>query len=500
MRPLAGITEYAPHEAANTNRSSHDSSQRKADDMNNVPTKHEPLRHADQTRRAAVLLFALTIGAISGCVETPPPGNGDDPAANSQIALVPVADGLTSPLGIVDDGTGRKFIYDQVGTVHVLNADGTVNETPFLDVTERMIDIGIDIGGGFIYDERGLLGFALHPDFASNGRFFVLYSAEKGETVPPAFDSQTRLSEFRVSDDDPDVADPDSELILLEIPQPQSNHNGGQLAFGPEGDLYIAVGDGGGANDVGVGHSPELGNGQDTTNLLGSILRIDVDGVPNPGLPYAIPATNPFANDPSSRQEIFAYGFRNPFRFSFDQGADNELYVADVGQNLIEEINVVTNGGNYGWNIREGNDCFDPDNPSSPPADCANMGTNGIPLSPPILTYQHVDTNGVTIGISVIGGFVYRGSDIPLLNGQYIFGDFSTDFGDPDGSLFAATQDQNGAWTRRQLSVVGNNGGRLNQYLFGFGQDAEGEVYVLASDNAGPTGTGGVVYKIAPAP
>ncbi len=466
--------------------------------MINVPTRFNTF--INPIRFGMILLLGLTIGVPTGCVETPPPGNGGDSGTNDEIALVVVADGLTSPLGIVDDGTGRKFIYDQIGTVHLLNSNGTMNETPFLDVTDRMIDIGTDIGGGFIYDERGLLGFALHPDFANNGRLFVIYSAEKGETDPPAFDSQLRLSEFRVSDDDPDVADPDSELILLEILQPQSNHNGGQLAFGPEGNLYIAVGDGGAANDEGVGHTPDLGNGQDRSNLLGNILRIDVDGVPNPGLAYAIPATNPFANDPTFRGEIFAYGFRNPFRFSFDQGAGNELYVADVGQNLIEEVNVVANGGNYGWNIREGNNCFDSAAPSTPLTECDDVGTDGTPLVDPILTYQHVDTNGVTVGISVIGGFVYRGNDIPLLNGQYIFGDFSTDFGDPDGSIFAASQDQNGMWTRRELSVAGNSGGRLNQYLFGFGQDAAGEMYVLASDNAGPAGTGGVVYRIAPAP
>ncbi len=443
-----------------------------------------------------MLLLAITFGSLTGCTETTPPDNGDDPIEGTEINLVMVADGLTSPLGLeqADDGTGRKFIYDQSGTVHILNSNGTMNETPFLDVTDRMIDIG----GGFGFDERGLLGFTLHPDFANNGRFFVLYTAEKGETAPPAFDSQSRVSEFHVSDDDPNIADPASELILLEILQPQSNHNGGQLGFGPEGNLYIAVADGGGGNDVGVGHTPNLGNGQDRSNLLGSILRIDVNGIPNPGLAYAIPATNPFANEPPFGAEIFAYGFRNPFRFSFDQGGDNELYVADVGQDLVEEVNIVTNGGNFGWNIREGNNCFNPASPDVPLADCPDMGTDGTPLVEPILTYQHVGTNGVPIGISVIGGYVYRGSDIPALTGHYIFGDFSAGFGTPDGTLFAAVQNADGVWTRRELSVAGNNNGRLNQYLFGFGQDNNGEVYICASDNAGPVGTGGVVYRIAP--
>ncbi|GJM24908.1 MAG: glucose dehydrogenase [Phycisphaerae bacterium] len=445
---------------------------------------------------AALAGCFIAINALTGCVETPRPGSGDDPLPGDEINLAVVADGLTSPLGLVDDGTGRKFIYDQVGTIHILNSNGTLNETPFLDISDRMIDI---FGGGIVFDERGLLGFALHPDFADNGRFFVMYSADKGETDPPAFDSQSRLSEFRVSDDDPNVADPDSELILLEILQPQSNHNGGELAFGPEGNLYIAVGDGGSSNDVGLGHTPDLGNGQDRSNLMGSILRIDVNGAPNPGLAYAIPATNPFANDEQFRGEIFAYGLRNPFRFSFDQGGDNALYAGDVGQDLMEEVNVITNGGNYGWNIREGNNCFSPTSPGVPLAVCADVGADGTPLVEPILTYQHIGTNGARIGISVIGGYVYRGNDIPTLNGQYIFGDFTTDFGDPNGSIFAASQDENGAWTRRELAVTGNNNGRLNQYLFAFGQDANGEVYVMASDNAGPVGNRGVVYKIEPA-
>jgi glucose/arabinose dehydrogenase len=480
--------------------SSFELSQWKVYVMHIISTRRSRLGHPHRSRqthyRGLVLLLTLTFGSLSGCNQAPP-SDGNDPIPNDEIKLVVVADGLTSPLGLVDDGTGRKFIYDQSGTVHILDANGTLNETPFLNVTDRMIDLGIDFGGGFVFDERGLLGFALHPDFANNGRFFVLYSTEKDETAPPAFDSQSRLSEFRVSDDDPDVADPDSELILLEILEPQFNHNGGQLAFGPEGNLYVAVGDGGESNDVGVGHTPNLGNGQDRSNLLGSILRIDVNGVPDPGLAYAIPATNPFANEPPLRGEIFAYGFRNPFRFSFDQGADQDLYVADVGQDVMEEVNVVANGGNYGWNIREGNNCFDPASPDVPLPNCNDIGTDGTPLVEPILTYQHVGTNGVPIGISVIGGYVYRGSDIPTLNGQYIFGDFSTDFATPDGSLFAASQDQNGTWTRRELSIAGNNDGRLNQYLFGFGQDAEGEVYVCASDNAGPIGSGGVVYRIA---
>ncbi len=434
-------------------------------------------------------MLLLAFGSV-GCIPALTPGDGNDPVANEDIGLEVVVDGLTSPLGLVDDGTGRRFIYDQVGTVHILNSNGTVNDTPFIDITDRIIDTN----SGF--DERGLLGFELHPDFLNNGRFFLLYSAEKSETDPPAFDSQSRLSEFSVSEDDPDVANPDSELILLEIKQPQANHNAGQIAFGPEGNLYIAVGDGGGANDVGIGHTPELGNGQDRTNLFGSILRIDVDGVPDPGLAYAIPATNPFANEPPLRGEIYAYGFRNPFRFSFDQGGDNELFAADVGQDLIEEINIVGNGGNYGWNIREGNNCFNPARPEVPLDDCPNVGSNGAALVEPIVTYRHVGTNGVINGISVIGGYVYRGSDVPALGGQYIFGDFTTQFGIADGSIFVAGQDQDGNWSRRELSIATSNNNRLNRYLFGFGQDAKGEVYVCATNSVG---SGGVVYRIVQA-
>ncbi len=442
-------------------------------------------------RRIAALAI---IGAFALCGCTPVPMPLMVP---SSVGLELVAEGLTSPLDLAqpDDGTNRLFIVDQIGLVRVVDGQGTLLPEPFLDLRDRVVPVGIDFGGGFIYDERGLLGLACHPDFATNCRFFVCYNTPKLSTDPEEFDSRLRVSEFAVSADSPNRADPMSERVLLEIVKPQFNHNGGQLVFGSDGFLYFGIGDGGNANDVGDGHNPDIGNGQDLNTLLGKILRIDVDN----GDPYGIPADNPFVADPDARPEVWAYGFRNPFRFSFDSGGAGRLFVGDVGQDLFEEVDIVQRGGNYGWHIREGAHCFDPANPTTPPTDCPVRGARGEPLLEPIVEIPHTDEQGMPVGIAVQGGFVYRGSAVSGLEGVYVFGDFSTSFLAADGTLFTAVENLDGSWSHRELGIAGRPNGRLGRFLLALGRDLSGELYVLTTANLAPAGETGQVYRIVSA-
>jgi glucose/arabinose dehydrogenase len=234
-----------------------------------------------------------------------------------------------------------------------------------------------------------------------------------------------------------------------------------------------------------------MGHGQNIKSPLGAVLRIDVDSEPDEGRPYAIPPGNLFA-DGSGAGETYAYGFRNPYRFSFDDGpgGDGALYVADVGQDQFEEIDIVVAGGNYGWVLREGFDCFDPFNPGTSPATCDEIGLLGEPLLDPVLVYDH------SVGLAVIGGFVYRGTGYPPLQGKYVFGDFSQDFG-PTGRLFYTDIEGASAYELREFFIA-PDGEPLGRALFGIGEDEDGEVYVLASGSVGPVGDSGVVYRIVP--
>jgi len=417
--------------------------------------------------------------------------NDDDTPSRGQtmVGLELIAEGFTSPLGLIPpgDGTGRLFIIDQIGTIRVMTRDGRVLDEPFLDLRSKVVELN----PGF--DERGLLGLAFHPACRDNGRFFVYYSAPLRRTAPSGWNNTSHISEFRVSPDNPNKAAPNSERILLQVDQPQANHNAGQITFGPDGYLYIPLGDGGGANDTGIGHPP-IGNGQDTSTLLGSILRIDVDS----GNPYGIPPDNPFVGK-EGQDEIFAFGLRNPFRISFDAGGNNELFAGDVGQNLWEEVNIVTKGNNYGWNIKEGAHCFDPNSPNRSPEQCAEVNASGQLLIDPIMEYKNARTPG-GIGTSVIGGFVYRGSALPMFNGTYIFGDFSAGRDRGDGRLFVATKPSTVGqmWSMRELGVATTESGRIDAFVRSFGQDANNELYVLTAEVAGPTGNTGKIYKIIP--
>lgn len=448
-------------------------------------------------RSVLALAIVMSLGVVLGVVGTA----SARPAADSPptVGLRLVADGLTHPVAFVPvpDGSGRIFVVDQVGLIWILRPDGTLSHQPFLDLRDRIVQLSQS------YDERGLLGLAFHPDYKENGRFFVYYSAPPRKGAPAGFNTTSTVSEFHVSADDPDRADPASERIMLQVDKPQSNHNAGTLLFGPnDGDLYISIGDGGGGDDVGLGHVDDWyaanagGNGQDVThNLLGNILRINVDS----GRPYGIPKDNPFVGR-DGLDEIYAYGFRNPYRMSFDMGGAHQLFVGDAGQSRWEEVDLVTKGGNYGWNVKEGTHCFNAqddtvDMPSCPDRVGPGHPDTGAPLIDPIIEHANASQPGGP-GVVVVGGNVYRGSALPQLRGRYIFGDWSSNFNSPDGLLFAAMPRKQGLWPMQELRVAGTPDGHLGHYVLGFGQDLAGEVYVLTTDDTGPTGNSGKVYKL----
>lgn len=459
-----------------------------------------PGRPARAPRLAALLALPLAAALVAISAPARPQSPMGDPMT---VGLSLVADGFTSPVHLVapPDGSGRLFVVDQIGLIWILDATGARLPQPFLDWRARLVTLRPS------FDERGLLGLAFHPQYATNGRFFIYYSAPLRDGAPAGFDCTSTVSELRVGSD-PNLADPASERILLQVDKPQFNHNGGTVAFGPDGKLYISIGDGGGANDVGLGHVEDWyednggGNGQDVqSNLLGNLLRIDVDGA----APYAIPPDNPFtagAGCADGCDEIYAYGFRNPYRFSFDMGGSHALLVGDAGQRLWEEVSLVTRGGNYGWNVNEGTHCFDAEDSTTSPASCpdavgAPHPDAGAPLIDPVIEYANANTPGTGgLGVVVIGGHVYRGRDLPQLRGRYVFGDFSRGFFPPDGTLLVATPRKHGLWRIQELRVAGSPDGRLHHYLLGFGQDPAGEVYALTSDRLGPSGATGRVYRL----
>ena len=406
--------------------------------------------------------------------------------AEFTVGLELVADGLTHPVSFAapNDGTKRRFI---------VMPDGTLQEEPFLDLQDKIVPL-VDV-----FDERGLLGLAFHPDYKTNGRFYVYYSARMRRNTIRAFrlhgNHTAHLSEFKVSKDDPNQANPISERILLQIDQPQFNHNGGALVFGPDGYLYLGLGDGGFANDQAILHSPD-GNAQDPSTLLGKILRIDV----NNGDPYAIPADNPFVGKAGVREEIYASGFRNPWRMSFDAGGQLGLIAADVGQNSWEEVDVVVKGGNYGWNRKEGTHCFDPSKPNDHPAQCPDS-FNGAKLLDPVLEYPNLRAKSNGVGISVTGGYIYRGKALPAFTGAYVFGDWSHQFPKPDGTLYLGKPAAQAGtmWSMEEIKVAGKPNGRLGMYVLAFGEDDDRELYVLTSVTTGPSSSRDQVYKLVPA-
>jgi glucose/arabinose dehydrogenase len=406
------------------------------------------------------------------------------------IDLQAIATGLVSPIQLVQapGANGLRYVIDQIGLIRVIDPANHLVPQPFLDLRSKITPLSPG------YDERGLLGLAFHPEFARNGRFFVFYTAPPRATAPAGYNNTTTIAEYRAMGERKLTADPASERIVLQVDHPQSNHNGGTLAFGPDGYLYISIGDGGGANDTPLGHVPDWydfnagGNGQDIeANLLGNILRIDVRG-----MPYSVPMDNPYVGKPGL-DEIWAYGFRNPYRFSFDMGGSHALLVGDAGQELWEEVSSVVKGGNYGWNVKEGTHCFDAAAPTVSPSTCPSVDpTTGETLRDPVIEFANSKQPG-GLALTVIGGNVYRGKDVPALSGRYVFGGATASFTAPDGRLFASTP-QSGLWPIQELLIHGTD--RLNYVVKGFGQDRKGEVYVAATKVLGPTGTSGTIFQI----
>ncbi|UIP00017.1 PQQ-dependent sugar dehydrogenase [Halobaculum sp. CBA1158] len=393
------------------------------------------------------------------------PTEPTEATAPTALATDLVAEGFDAPLGLEAPAgvDGRLYVVDQGGTVTVVSGSGDGRST-FLDVTGRLARAG---------GEMGLLGLAFHPEFPDEDRVYVRYSAPLGDDAPGEYSHTFALSEFRAT---PEGADPDSERVLLEVPEPQPNHNAGSVVFGPDGLLYVGVGDGGGANDRGTGHVEDWydavpgGNGQDLTeNLLGSVLRIDPlggdgVGVDGDGDPYGIPEDNPLVGV-DGLDEQYAWGLRNPWRFGFDRETGDFL-VADVGQSAYEEVNRVERGGNYGWNVREG---FHPFGAEEAPTETPD----GEPLLDPVLEYPHSDAE--VSGVSVIGGYVYRGDAVSDLAGTYVFGDYR-----PGGDLFLAEPRESGRWPIRAVPTEG-----LGEGLLSFGEGPDGALYVCTVGDGG---------------
>ncbi len=410
-----------------------------------------------------------------------------------RVRLKTIASGLVAPnWGFAAPGDNEHlYVGDQVGTLWRINlASG--EKTKFLDVSSRLVPLGVS--GPDSFDERGFLGFAFAPDYPTSGLIYT-YTSESVDgnsdfsTMPVGTQANHKsvVLEWKVNPNDitSTPVQPESFRSILEIEQPQFNHDGGGLNFGVDGFLYISLGDGGGADDVDgqtfagapiIGHG--TGNGQDTSNPLGALLRIDPAGSNAANGSYGIPADNPFVAQNSALDEIYAYGLRNPFRFSFDK-ENGDLYLADVGQNDIEEVNIITAGGNYGWNKREGSFAFNPN------GNDAGFITEAIAADGtinPIAEYNHSD------GTAIIGGFVYRGKTISSINGKYVFGDFVRP-GSSTGRLF---YNNNGKVEEFQLTLSDN----LSVNVMGFAQDAHGEIYLLGNTTGTPFGDTGVVLKI----
>ena len=341
----------------------------------------------------------------------------------------------------------QVYVALKEGKIMAFADDSEANETILvLDISDRVSDVGM---------EEGLLGLAFDPLHEENGYFYVFYTASGPR--------RSVLSRFTIPLDDPSKALSDSEKVILEIDQPAENHNGGQIAFGPDDYLYVGVGDGGGAGD-------RYGNGQDTSTLLGTILRIDVNTVDTTGT-YAIPEDNPFVGTNKGRPEIWAYGMRNPWRFTFDSDT-GDLWAGDVGQNHYEEIDLVLPGLNYGWNVMEGFHCYPDENKL-----CSQEG-----MEPPIAEYPIL----ATLGCSVIGGYVYRGNMIPQLYGKYVYGDFCS------GRIWTLESKATGEWSKDELVDTALR-------IVSFTEDRSGEMIVIAWIPGAPKGQDSGLYRVIPA-
>lgn len=413
-------------------------------------------------------------------------------------SLEKVIDGLTAPIGLADpdDASGRVFVLEQHGVVQTLTGDGL--GTPLLDLRPRLLPLE----QGF--EERGLLGFAIHPDFATNGRVYVSYAAPLRATAPTGWNYTRRVSELTLMPGEETIS-LGSERVLLELDWPSRKHNGGGLSFGPDGYLYIGLGDGGGAHGVGPEvlwdafsvqpsqrHWDRLA--QDLTTLHGKILRIDVDG----GFPgYGIPPTNPLVGKPG-RDEIWAWGFRNPYRLGIDRET-GAIAVTAVAETLWEAVYLVDAPGNFGWPIREGTHCVDRLTPRTPPLTCPRFDAQGYRIQDPVIEYPNMQVmheattiDAVGVGTAVVGARIYRGADADL-QGKIVFADWSTEFMRPSGQVFVATPATayGAVWSFERIA-------ELDTRIVSVAEDAKGVLYLLTNDNFGPYGETGAIWRLLP--
>ncbi|XP_078610151.1 HHIP-like protein 1 [Branchiostoma floridae x Branchiostoma japonicum] len=438
--------------------------------------------------RISVALFVClkTIHLTWGAEECPPVSS--ERLVQNQypgcVCLQEFASDLRSPVAMLqpDDGTGRFYIVEQLGVVRVADRYGRLRREPLLDLRRRVLTS--DRAG----DERGLLGMALHPRFNENGYLYVYYTTEAGDTMKAVGEPRAVVSRLNISTDDEnrlkEKVDPRYEKVLLEIEQPTDRNNGGQLLFGPDGFLYITVGDGGAGGEA----------AGDRSSLLGKILRIDVDGA-GPERPYGIPADNPFVSKvmwPDARPEVFALGFRNPWRCSLDpvdDGGDSSgrMYCGDVGDSGYEEINIISKGGDYGWPDREGHTCQNPT-----PGSCAGDDI------PPIDVYAR--TQGERI--AVIGGVMYRGCGVPDVRGLYLYADY---LGLMNKELFYLDEQPNGSWMNGSICVLDNRECVTDlqpsvkiddHFILAFAQDFDGEVYLLTTTSPVVSQRTGRIFRL----
>jgi glucose/arabinose dehydrogenase len=408
-----------------------------------------------------------------------------------------VVDGLVSPVELqtLPWDPGHVYIVDQVGLVYRIDPSAAKVELgkPWADLTAMIGPLDPK------YDERGLLGMAASSDKDMSGRvyFFHTLPADAWPTLPDGYDHENVVVEYQTKGDL--SLDAGSMRSIWNDDHPYMNHNGGSLAFGDDGYLYISLGDGGNKNDIGLGHSDPLGNGQDRTNQQGSILRIEVG--PDQ-LTYDIPSDNPLVGLVGA-PEIWAYGFRNPSSISFDR-TTGRLFAADAGQSMMEEVDLVGKGENLGWNTKEGTLCFNEDDELTPLDSCADVDSYGVKLTDPILTYTNADSPNAKdatgpAGTVVVGGATYRGANVPdLTAGDYVFGSYSGDFKGTFGSLFVGRADTASAtgWTLHPIDLGQETTGHNVLHV---GADADGTVYVLANDTGVPSGSTGAVYRLVAA-
>lgn len=480
-----------------------------------VPRKVAVIRVA---AAAALLVATCSAGRVLAQVHTPltDPIAAPIPASGITIGLETVMSGLVQPTaGAVAPGDpNHLYVADQVGKIWVVDVSHRRNQEPprlFLDISGRLVTLGL---GPTKYDERGLLGIAFHPGFRENGLFYT-YASEPPtgratfSTMPPgtAPNCQNVLLEWRVKEFDEDTlaVDPSSYREVLRIDKPQFNHNGGVITFGPDRLMYLSLGDGGNANDFGVGHAP-AGNAQTLVdgNVLGKILRINPLGRNSANGQYGIPRDNPFAdarNPLPGPHEIWAYGFRNPWRMSFD-AVTGQLYVGDVGQNDIEEVDIVRKGMNYGWPVKEGTFLFDGFLPGRGGQGYVWENSPGSPtgLIDPIAEYDHADSPNAPLHSTpalrqaIIGGYVYRGDDVNGLRGRYVFGDYSGAAAPGTGHLYVL---RGSGHAMEELAIQGRSS--LGLAVLGFAQGRDHELYLLGSQTGTVLGNTGVVMRFTEA-